>query len=185
MNRKRENIIFIIVVLILLIGVCLLCLWYVRIPHRVNRSLSGIRFQTGNRDTQEEQATIEINGTYYKYIVHFPNVHDYFEGDVVISDIDMTAKEMLWTVFLSDYSVTYDKGGTLAYLNSGPLGYIFEKDNFSEVILEISEEDGNDSVYVFPANDKAEAVEEYSILWERDKNKDNQIITKSEKEFGI
>lgn len=131
----------------------------------MNRSLSGIRFRTGNQDTQEEQATIEINGTYYKYIVHFPNVHDYFEGNVVISDIDMTAKEMLWTVFLSDYPVTYDKGGTLAYLNSGPLGYIFEKDNFSQVIIEISEEDGNDSIYVFPANDKAEAVEEYSFLW--------------------
>ena len=129
MNKKRENIIFIIVVLILLIGVCLLCLRYVSIPHRVNRSLSGIQFQTGNKKTEEEQATIEINGTYYKYIVHFPNVYDYFEGDVVISDIDMTVKEELYTVVLSDYPVTYDKGGVLAYTNSGALGYIFEKNN--------------------------------------------------------
>lgn len=146
-----KNLIIKIGTVLILIGILL---YLVPIPCRVNQALKGV-YWTGDGNNSWEQVTVEINGTYLRYL--FKN--NSFYGTVSYDNLPEQFEELYSPCEFLDYTGIKGKTGQLLYFNTATntldrVGEICILGNFDNALLTL--ENGYISV---PADTYDEALE--------------------------
>ena len=125
------------------------------LPVRINRTLSGIRWESGDGQTEEECA-VTVEGWYYRYLLK----DNTFSGEIRFSTEDGSVS-CYYSPNVTLYRGTMyeDRGGSLMVYDAAlnqvrPLGYVAVSGNFKKIF--IHSEEGSFSA---PAADRSEAME--------------------------
>lgn len=132
----------------------LILLMTVPMPVRINRTISGIRWENGNTQTAEE-CRVTVNGWYYRYLLK----DNIFKGDISFTTAKGTVSYDVPRAAISRGVMYEDQGGSMTVYDGTQnrmrsLGYVAVSGNFKEIF--IHSEEWNFSA---PAGDRVEALE--------------------------
>jgi hypothetical protein len=157
---------YIVSALIVVVFLCSI----VPIPHKIDRTLSGMYWESAVPDFLES-STIEIHGTYYNYILPLFK-DDIFQGRLGISNFKFTSRYTLWDIHFrwQDHHT-----GNLTYTNfdtsqTESIGMIRVQGLFDKVAIFAPQASGTymRRLISAPASSRPEALELAKSLFTED-----------------
>ena len=124
------------------------------LPVKISHTFSGIRWESGDMQTEEE-CEVTVDGWYYRYLLK----DNIFKGSIRFSASEGTASFYVPEAALCRGALYEDRGGSLTVYDAArnqmrTLGSVAVSGNFREIF--IHSEEGNFSA---PAGNRSEAVE--------------------------
>ena len=148
-------------IIIFIVGVVFVCLNVIPIKYKISKTVKGVKWEFDNAELQET-VSITIDGEYTRYVLHFFDRSDYFEGTFSVSGYEFTQST---DTFL--FRVNFDYGfynmATLHYGGSQAhpvLGTIYSDKQMSQGVILLNDkltDSQMQQVISFPCEDRAQA----------------------------
>ncbi len=163
-DSKRMKWCYKLGVVVLFAGILFIGLNMFPLKYDISTNVAGVKWEFDNAELQEN-VSIEIEGTYTRYLLHFFNKSDYFEGSFSVSGYEFSNSDD-WVLAKMHFIYKHHGMGSVFYFgmldkDSYVLGTIFAEKLLSRGVILLNDSltsSEKQQVITFPCEERTQAV---------------------------